>query len=108
MQFREPDDVEAPALGVVDLGEGFGESLGLGLSSGAGKFVKDAELERHAQAPPARYSAKPQDGLSADVSAEHDPEKWVPVSRLREALARFPVLLDASAGEGRSEKVMLK
>jgi SAM-dependent methyltransferase len=35
---------------------------------------------------------------------EHDPEKWVPVSRLREALARFVLWLDASAGEGRSDK----
>src|SRR5215470_16209695 len=42
----------------------------------------------------------------------HGPEKagpaldagWVPVSRLREAAARFIVRLDASAGEGRSEK----
>jgi hypothetical protein len=33
---------------------------------------------------------------------EHDPEKCVAVSRLREALR-----LDASAGEGRSEKIML-
>jgi hypothetical protein len=30
---------------------------------------------------------------------ERDPEKWAPVSRLREA---------ASAGEGKSEKIMLK
>jgi hypothetical protein len=36
----------------------------------------------------------------------HDPEKWEPVSRLREALLRLFVLLDASAGEGRSEKIM--
>ena len=37
----------------------------------------------------------------------HDPEKWVPVSRLREALAtagRFR--LNASAGEGRSGEIM--
>jgi hypothetical protein len=33
------------------LGEGLGEGLGLGLSGGAGKFVKDAELERHAGLP---------------------------------------------------------
>jgi hypothetical protein len=32
---------------------------------------------------------------------------WVPVSRLREALAQIVVWLDASAGEGRSEKIML-
>jgi hypothetical protein len=36
-----------------------------------------------------------------------NPEKWVPVSRLREALVWFLVLLDASAGEGRSDKIML-
>jgi hypothetical protein len=49
------------------------------------------------------------------VSSEHDPEKacpgldpgWVPVSRLREALARLVIWLDASAGEGRSKKIML-
>jgi hypothetical protein len=39
---------------------------------------------------------------------EHDPEKWVPVSRLREALAPSVVELDASAGEARSEKIMLQ
>jgi hypothetical protein len=33
---------------------------------------------------------------------EHFPEKWSPVSRLREALARLVIWLDASAGEGRS------
>ena len=38
---------------------------------------------------------------------EHDPEKWEPVSRLREALGTFVIRLDASAGEGRSEKIML-
>jgi hypothetical protein len=39
---------------------------------------------------------------------EHDPEKWAPVSRLREALARLVIWLDASAGEGRSEKITLQ
>jgi hypothetical protein len=51
-----------------------------------------------------------------DRLLEHDPEKacpgrdpgWVPVSRLREALARLVIWLDASAGEGRSEKIMLQ
>jgi hypothetical protein len=46
----------------------------------------------------------------------HDPEKacpaldagWVPVSRLREALARLVIGLDALAGEGRSEKIVLQ
>jgi hypothetical protein len=49
-------------------------------------------------------------------NAGHDPEKacpgrdpgWVPVSRLREALARLAIWLGASAGEGRSEKIMLQ
>jgi hypothetical protein len=36
----------------------------------------------------------------------HDPEKWVPVSRLREALGRSSFWLEASAGEARSEKIM--
>jgi hypothetical protein len=31
----------------------------------------------------------------------------MPVSRLREAFARLIIRLDASAGEGRSEKIML-
>jgi hypothetical protein len=35
------------------------------------------------------------------------PKKWEPVSRLREALARLVNWLDASAGEGRSEKITL-
>jgi hypothetical protein len=35
---------------------------------------------------------------------EHDPEMCMPVSRLREALAPRGRGLDASAGEGRSEK----
>jgi hypothetical protein len=39
---------------------------------------------------------------------EHDPEKWIPVSRLREAnLWQKIILKSASAGEGRSEKIML-
>jgi hypothetical protein len=33
---------------------------------------------------------------------------WAPVSRLREALPNFVLSFDASAGEGRSEKIMLK
>ena len=41
-------------------------------------------------------------------SLEHDPEKWTPVSRLCEALARLTVWLDASAGEGRPDKIMLQ
>jgi len=32
---------------------------------------------------------------------------WTPVSRLHEALARLISSLDASAGEGRPEKIML-
>jgi len=50
------------------------------------------------------------------VELEHDPEKacpeldpgWARVSRLREALRGFIMRLDASAGEGRSEKIMLQ
>ena len=38
---------------------------------------------------------------------EHDPEKCAAVSRLREALAGSHLWIDASAGEGRSEKIML-
>jgi hypothetical protein len=34
----------------------------------------------------------------------HDPEKWEPVSRLREAPAGSFIWLGASAGGGRSEK----
>jgi len=40
--------------------------------------------------------------------SKHDAEEWVPVSRLREAFVGFIVWLDASAGEGRSEKIMLQ
>jgi len=43
------------------------------------------------------------------LNVEHDPEKWTPVSRLREAdLWRKIILKSASAGEGRSEKIMLQ
>ena len=42
-----------------------------------------------------------------EAMVEHDPEKWELVSRLREALAGGSFWLDASAGEGRSEKIML-
>jgi hypothetical protein len=39
----------------------------------------------------------------------HDPEKWVPVSRLREALATAWIFrLNASAGEGRLGKILRK
>jgi hypothetical protein len=38
---------------------------------------------------------------------EHDPEKQVPVSRLREAVPAAYTSFDASAGEGRSDKIML-
>src|SRR5262249_25542264 len=48
MQLGKPDDVEAPALGGVDLRKGLRECLVLGLSGASGKFVKNAELERHA------------------------------------------------------------
>lgn len=39
---------------------------------------------------------------------KHDPEKWYPVSHLREAPAQSPCWLDASAREGRSDQIMLK
>jgi hypothetical protein len=39
---------------------------------------------------------------------EDDPEKWTPVSRLREAWAMLIDWPDASAGEGRSEEIMLQ
>jgi hypothetical protein len=39
---------------------------------------------------------------------KHDPEKWEPVSRLREAFSNHLHFVDASAGEGRSEKIMLE
>jgi hypothetical protein len=38
----------------------------------------------------------------------HDPEKWPPVSRLREAMIIVCSSVDASAGEGRSDKIMVK
>jgi len=51
------------------------------------------------------------------IPAPHDPEKacrgrdpgWEPVSRLREALAKILVVsTNASAGVGRSDKIMRK
>jgi hypothetical protein len=39
---------------------------------------------------------------------KHDPEKWVPVSRLREAMMAASRWFDASAGGRRSDKIMLK
>jgi hypothetical protein len=42
------------------------------------------------------------------IALAHDPEKWEPVSRLREARVRSFTWLDASAGGGRSEKIMRK
>jgi hypothetical protein len=47
--------------------------------------------------------------LGAQHSKVHDPEKWIPVSRLREALASPRAFrLNASAGEARSDKIMRK
>jgi hypothetical protein len=40
------------------------------------------------------------------IEIAHDPEKWIPVSRLREALAKPSREIEASAGEGRSGKIM--
>jgi hypothetical protein len=39
---------------------------------------------------------------------KHDPEKWTPVSRLREAFGAVSPFAGASAGEARSDKIMLK
>jgi hypothetical protein len=40
------------------------------------------------------------------LKQQHDPEKWMPVSRLREASFAIYASASASAGEGRSEKIM--
>jgi hypothetical protein len=42
------------------------------------------------------------------LQAQHDPEKWEPVSRLREAQPARVLSFEASAGEGRSDNIMLK
>jgi len=55
-----------------------------------------------------RHSLRTPAFPGAPLRLEHDAEKWVPVSRLREALGLSFVWLDASAGEGRSEKIMLQ
>jgi hypothetical protein len=39
---------------------------------------------------------------------KHNPEKWEPVFRLREAWQQFALSFDASAGVGKSKKIMLK
>ena len=44
VDFGQPHDVEAPALGRVDLREGLRERLGLGLRLGRKKLVEDAEF----------------------------------------------------------------
>jgi hypothetical protein len=38
----------------------------------------------------------------------HDPEKWKPVSRLREARVMMILSINAPAAEGRSDKIMPK
>jgi hypothetical protein len=45
---------------------------------------------------------------SFGIALEHDPKMWVPVSRLREALPTACPIGQRLAGEGRSEKIMLK
>jgi hypothetical protein len=74
--------------------EGFlaGAPLGFSVALGAGRLTAGFLLFAH---------------FGPASPLEHDPEKWVPVSRLREALARFDIRFDAPAGEGRSEKIML-
>jgi hypothetical protein len=47
VQFREPDHVETPALGRVDLGKGLSECLGIGLPCVTRELVENTELERH-------------------------------------------------------------
>jgi hypothetical protein len=47
-------------------------------------------------------------GDEFQAGIEHDPEKWIPVSRLREAPAIVCRFIHASAGEGRSGEIMLK
>jgi hypothetical protein len=47
-------------------------------------------------------------GPRARRALERDPETWIQVSRLREAFVNVLASFDASAGEGRSEKIMLK
>jgi hypothetical protein len=43
------------------------------------------------------------------AALEHDPEKWIPVSRLREALARFFHLALCFGGRRQvGKKIMLK
>jgi hypothetical protein len=54
----------------------------------------------------ARYTSR-QVGYPAEALIfflEHDPEKWIPVPACAKSLTRIVVWLDASAGEGRSEK----
>jgi hypothetical protein len=47
MQLRQPHDIEAGALGLIDLLERLGESFGFGLSWPALKFVEHAEFHGH-------------------------------------------------------------
>src|SRR5262249_18018600 len=47
MDLRQPDSVETPALGGVDLFKGSGKCLGLSLPRASLKLVKHAEFETH-------------------------------------------------------------
>src|SRR5260370_10155586 len=47
MDFRQPDRVETPTLGGIDLIESGGERLGLALARAPLKLVEHAEFETH-------------------------------------------------------------
>jgi hypothetical protein len=51
-----PDDVETPALGRIDLGKWLSKYLRICLSCAARKFVKHTELERHDRLSPRRMT----------------------------------------------------
>jgi hypothetical protein len=55
---------------------------------------------------PSGKSAAPQSMIRKSLPSDAI-RGWKPVSRLREALAKTCGRLDASAGEGRAEKIML-
>src|SRR5262249_2866527 len=57
MDFRQPDGVEPPAFGGVDLFEGGGEGLGLALTGTPLKLVEHAEFECHRKLSCADYFA---------------------------------------------------
>jgi hypothetical protein len=67
---------------------------------------KKGRKESSKEGEKARYTSR-QVGYPAEALIfflEHDPEKWIPVPACAKPLTRIVVWLDASAGEGRSEK----